>query len=457
MSIFSRFRKKDATLQMTNEDWKYLSSILFKYVNRDQDINPIISKTDYVTKAYLYNATVYSVISLRATTAKGIPWLVYTVKNKQKFRDYRNMVHKDFNLKRALTLKEAALEETDTGSLVELLKAPNPYASFADLVEGMFTYRDVTGDAYLYRVDNKSNQEIIQLHLLPAHKTKIVGNTFLDPIRGYSVDGVFNGILEPEKVMHWKYFNPYWDSDGKQLYGISPLVAATRVINADNEAINNEYASFANEGVKGILTGIDSSEIEYTKEQAQQLINKLKKATSRAKDGDGNIAFNRNPLNYIKIGETPVDLGVLDSKKYNKEVLCNIFHIHPSMLSSDASTLNNLREARKALMTMSVLPDMDSLRDNLNTMFRASFGEQYYVDYDIMGIEELADDIEKIARTYQSMDWVTINEKRTATDYEEYPDKNADILFTDMAKIPLGYGMDSSFDKVDEEIDKRRK
>lgn len=457
MSIFDRFRKKEASLQMNNEDWRLLSSILFRYVNRDMNINPIISKSDYITKAYLYNATVYSVISLRANAAKGVPWLVYKIKNSQKFRQYRDITRKDLNLHKTLVLKEQSLEEVENGPINELLKAPNPFMSFADIIEGCFVYRDCTGDAYIYHVDNKSTKQILQLHLLPAHRTKIVGNTFLDPVKGYRCDYLYQDMLPKEKVMHWKYFNPLWDADGSQLYGMSPLVAATRTINADNEAVNNEYASFANEGVKGILTGTENTDMEFTKEQADLLIKKLKKATDRAKEGEGNIAFNRAPMNYLKIGETPVDLGVLDSKKYNKEVLCNIFRIHPALLSSDASTLDNLKEARKALMTISVMPDLDSFKENFNIIIQRAFGTEFYVDYDLLAIAELQDDIEKLAKTYQSMDWITANEKRAATNYEDYPDANADLLFTDMGKVPLGYGMDSSFERVDEEIEKRRK
>jgi len=457
MSIFDRFRKKEASLQMNNEDWRLLSSILFRYVNRDMNINPIISKSDYITKAYLYNATVYSVISLRANAAKGVPWLVYKIKNSQKFRQYRDITRKDLNLHKTLVLKEQSLEEVENGPINELLKAPNPFMSFADIIEGCFVYRDCTGDAYIYHIDNKSTKQILQLHLLPAHRTKIVGNTFLDPVKGYRCDYLHQDMLPKEKVMHWKYFNPLWDADGSQLYGMSPLVAATRTINADNEAVNNEYASFANEGVKGILTGTENTDMEFTKEQADLLIKKLKKATDRAKEGEGNIAFNRAPMNYLKIGETPVDLGVLDSKKYNKEVLCNIFRIHPALLSSDASTLDNLKEARKALMTISVMPDLDSFKENFNIIIQRAFGTEFYVDYDLLAIAELQDDIEKLAKTYQSMDWITANEKRAATNYEDYPDANADLLFTDMGKVPLGYGMDSSFERVDEEIEKRRK
>lgn len=453
MSIFNwKKAKPENNNQLTNDDWILLSRMLYKNVNRDQDINSFINKTDYIEKGFVRNATVYSVISLRASAAKGIPWLVYKVKNAQKLRHYTNITKKDLDLNRLLTLKEDALEEVYNTPINALLKRPNPIQSFQDMVEGLFIYRDVTGDAYLAQVTSLVNKEIIQLHLLPADKTKIVGGPFTDPVAGYHFNAFSKDIILPDKVMHWKYFNPSWNSDGRQLYGLSPLVAASQTINSDNAGIDSETSSFANEGVKAILTGTNDTDIEFTRDQTDQLIKKLKKATARAKSGDGNVMFNRAPMNLLKIGETPVDLGVLDSRKYNKEVICNIFHIHPSLLSSDASTLNNLTEARKALITMSVMPDMDSLRDNLNTMFQHAFGEQWFVDYDIMAISELQDDLEKLSKTLAGMDWITINEKRAATQYEEYKDPNADLLFSDMGKVPLGYGMDSGFDDIDEAI-----
>lgn len=459
---FPQFHKKDSNVLMTNEDWRLLSSMLFRYINRDQNINTLVYKTDYITKAFLYNATIYAIISLRANAAKGVPWLVYKIKNAQKLRQYQNINHKEFNLHKTLTLKEQALEEYDSGPIYDLLKQPNPYMKFADIIEGLFVYRDCTGDSYLYEIDNPSTKQIIQLHLLPADKVKIKAGEYFDPIQGYRLDKIFSETLPREKVMHWKYFNPVWDPDGRQLYGISPLVAATRMINADNEGINNEAASFANEGVKGVITGTDASfsDVEFTKEQADNLIKKLNKATERAKEGGGNKMFNRTPLQYLKIGETPVDLGVLNTRKYNKEIFCNVFRIHPALLSSEASTLDNLKEARKSLMTLSVMPDMDSLRENFNSMLQKAFGTEWFVDYDIMSITELQDDIEKLGNTLKNMDWITPDEKRAATNYDDYipvPGNPAKVIYTDMGKVPLGYGMDSGFDVIDEELEKLRK
>ncbi len=450
------FKKTKKSWEITNEDWDLLARMFFRYMNRDVAIPKITNMTQFIEYALAYNATIYSIISLRANAAKGIPWVVYKVKNKVKLRQYSSLTKKDLNLHKALSLKKEALEEVDGTWLNSLLKNPNPLNTLQSLIEEMFIYRDTTGNSYLSAVTNPVQTEIIQLFSLPADKVEIVAGDFINPVKGYRFDPFSKDIIEPEKVMHWKYFNPRWDANGSNLYGMSPLQAAIRIINNDNSGVDSQNAAFANEGVKGIITGTEHTDIEFTAEQGEMLKKKFARHVARAKEGKGNIAFNRAPLNYLKIGDTPVDLGVLDSRKYNKEVLCNLFRIHPSLLSSEASTLNNLTEARKALLTMSVLPDMDGLRDGLNSLI-GRFYEGYFIDYDIMAISELQDDIEKLGNTLKQMDWVTLNEKRRATDYDDYDHPGADLLYTDMGKIPINRDVDTGFDKIDEELDKARK
>ena len=192
--------------------------------------------------------------------------------------------------------------------------------------------------------------------------------------------------------------------------------------------------------MKGIITGTDQTTVEFSPEQAEILQKRFEKYTGVA--NYRKFAFNRAPLNFVKIGESPVELGILEARKFNKELLCNVFRIHPALISTDASTLNNLTEARKALLTISVLPDLDQLRSMINNNIAASFGDDYYVDYDFMAISELQDDIHKLAQTLKMMDWITINEKRTATNYDAYDDPAADVLYSPLSLMPLGTELD---------------
>lgn len=444
------FNKKEKS-----QDLDELNRMLYQLLNQGMPINKLVNLEDFITLAYMFNPTVYSIISLISRAAKGIPWLAYKVGNQSKFRRYQGITRKDMNLGSVLRLKEESLEEITDTQLNKVLEKPNGHQTMPDFIEELFTYKNVVGNAYIYDVAMPS--ELRELHSLPAHKVKIIGGDFLNPIKGYTFDMLTKDMLPVEKVQHWKTFNPNWKGDGSSMYGMSPLMPGARIINADNLGVDNQSASFLNQGVRGILTGTQVTDIPFTKEQGEAIQKRWKKLNAQARAGEGDMVFNRAPLAFVKIGETPVDLGVMDARKYNKEVLCNMYGIHPSLLSSEASTLDNFKEARKQLITNAVMPDLDNLRDKLNTIIRRIYGPQFYVDYDIMAISELQDDLEKLGRTLQGMDWITINEKRRATDYDDYEHPAAEQLYTDMGKIPIGQDIDTSFDRIDEELEKVRK
>ncbi|TVR42805.1 MAG: phage portal protein [Cryomorphaceae bacterium] len=440
-------QKFDAAMQ-NNQDWERFAKQFYKYLQSRIHVPTYERFEDYIKYAYSYNSTVYSIINRRASVAKSLQWLVYRVKNKQKQRQYKALGTKDFNLKTAIELKNSGLEEVEGTELNELLENPNAYESWAAIIETMMIYRDTTGNSYLYMVFNPATRKPIGLHILPGDKTRIVGGTYLEPILGYRLDEVTQEILPKENILHWKYPNPQWTPDGRSLYGMPPLKAAARVIAGDNAAVDAQLHAFINEGVKGIITGTQHTDIDFTQEQGERLKKSWEK--NKGPKAKNDVAFNRAPLNWLKIGETPVDLGALQARSMNKEDICAIFRVHPALISNEASTLNNMDNAIKSLVTQSVIPDVNDFRDLLNSQFTYHFGEEYYIDYDLMAIPELQEDLEKLSRTLQGMDWVTANEKRTATQYDRYEDMAADRLYQNTGQIPLGMDFDTSFDNIPE-------
>ena len=441
-------QKYDEVLR-NNQDWEAYAKQVYKYLQNRIYIPNYNSFTDYIRFAYAINPAIYTAVNRRSSVAKSLQWIVYRVKNQQKHRQYKTLGLKEFNLKHALQLKGQSLEEIDGSPLNELLDHPNKYQSFAQIVESLMIYRDVTGNCYLYKVKNPATKQPLSLHILPGDKTKIVAGTYLEPIKGYRLDEITTDILPPENIIHWKYPNPEWNPDGSHLYGMPPLKALIGVIKADNAAILSQMYAFQNEGVKGVLTGTKDDNIEFNRDQAQLLIEKFEK--NYGPKNRGKVTFNRAPLSYVKIGETPVDTGSMDARRLNKEDIANVFKIHPALITSDASTLDNMTNAIKSLVTQSVLPDINDFRELLNSQLVSDFGEGYYIDYDLMAIPELQEDLEKLARTLSTMDWVTLNEKRTATQYDKYPDAAADMIYQNMGQMPLGTDFDTGFDNIPEQ------
>lgn len=442
----SELNQKLLELQENNEYWQQFALQMYKYVQNRINIPTYNNLSDFIKYAYAYNSVVYSVISRRSRVMKTLNWILYKVTDDKKLRQYKSLSSRPFDKTKALQLKEQSLEEISGTEINALIEKPNQYQSFAGILEALNIFRDATGNAYLYKVRNPVTKKVISLHILPADKVKIVAGTFTNPVAGYRIDDTMNDILEPQNVVHWKYYNPMYSISGSQLYGMPPLQAAARVIATDNAAVDSELNAFLNEGVKGIITGTQHTDIEFTKDQGQLLEKNFEK--HKGPKNKKNIAFNRAPLNYLKIGETPVDLDTIAARGLNKEDICNVFNIHPALFSNDASTMNNMTNAVKSLVTQSVLPDANDLRDLLNNQLISEFGNEYYIDYDLMAIPELQEDLEKLARTLGLMDWVSKNEKREATGYDKRDEEQADYLYEDAGKIPINEEFNTGFDNI---------
>jgi len=138
---------------------------------------------------------------------------------------------------RSRALKEAPLkifdeknDEWDENNEVELLmRNPNPFRTQADLLETIEQHLSLTGNAFIRKIrDNAGNvRQLWPMHphlvgIIPDAKTFIGGYT-------YKVDGM-KYPLAVDDVIHLLYIDPADD-----YFGIAPLVAAAKRIDADSE------------------------------------------------------------------------------------------------------------------------------------------------------------------------------------------------------------------------------
>jgi hypothetical protein len=99
--------------------------------------------------------------------------------------------------------------------------------------------------------------------------------------------------------------------------------------------------------------------------------------------------------------------------------LCNIWGIHESLFSGDASTLDNLKIARRLLYEDRIMPDVKAECDFYNELFKST-GIEYRPDYS--GVQALQDDKLVTAQLYGiaiDKKVVTRNEMRTALGLQE--------------------------------------
>jgi len=463
MNILQRWVQKQL-MKVVAADQNELFRQMFQFVNNDIGITLRDTK-DFIDKGYLYNDLIYSIISTKQEIGKSINWLAYKVVDDKAFRGmhyhmkaYAKGINPAMNLKNALNFRKKALEEVENTEANRLVKSPNGYQTLPEIISEYFGWIDLTGNFYLYKLTRDDAQRTVSsVHVAPSQEVEIVAGDWFDPIKGYRLKSylAYNEIPK-ELIMHLKTWNPDFDYDGRQLYGVSPLQAGARILNLDNKGIDTSTANFNNSGVRGIIhraTGAGNDGFGFTPEQADQMKKKIESWEGVEKSGK--IVATNAPVGFTEIGKSPVDLGVFTAMDKNQVRLCNLFKVPPELFLP-GTTFSNKAEARKNMITTGILPQMELLRDKLNEFMIAPLNvgrEKYYIDYDLFSIAELQEDLGKISQMLQGATWLTDDEKREAMNYGEFGHPLAKELFVDPFKMPMSQvTYDSSFDDIDEEL-----
>lgn len=410
----------------------------------------------YINEGYRKNATIYSLINIITKAATTIPFQVYEIDNKADYKRYKAMTSGlvDGNvLHKSEILKKRALVEIEDTELHMLLDRPNPMQSYSSFITEVIAFGKLTGNRYIYGIAPESGAnagKYKEMYVMPSQMMEIVSGGIMQPVKSYRIQ--YNGEVDipAEQICHIKDFNPYYDGTGSHLYGQSPLRAGLRSMTTNNEAVQTGVKYLQNQTARGVLM---SEEGDINEVQAQQLKDKFRSA-HQGSNNAGDIIITPKKLSWVNFGLNASDVSLIEQYNASIKDLCNIYHVPVQMLNNtDASTYNNMKEAKKALYQNAVIPELCKIRDELNRWLAPQFGEKLCIDFDFSVIPELQEETEKVVSQMSQAWWLTPNEKRMAMNYGE--DEESDILndyYIPANLIPVKDN-DVSDIEVDNEID----
>ena len=367
----------------------------------------------FVNDGYVGNDIVYSIVKLITDKARLAPFSVYKVIDEKAAKKYKALISqpdKVKNWKELIDLRNKAFEEYNGDArLNELLKHPNDEDSWADIVEQWCAFKLVTGNSFVYGrlIEGGANEgKPLSINVLPAQYMAIIANVEVFPpmVAGYQLYYGKLWSFKREEILHDKYFNPQWNITGNQLYGQSPLKAASRTLTRSNEAKTASVSAFQNGGPAGVLFMNDD---RFDPQSGQAQAAALKKSVSE-KAGSLNfnqIAVSGYKVDWKEIGLSPVELGILESEKWDMVSLCNIYGV-PSQLLNDSQnkSYNNQMEGEKALTLRCAIPLLNEIRDDFNKKLHTDWGyanqQDVYIDYDLTVYQELE------TNKVQQVDWL---------------------------------------------------
>jgi len=411
--------------QNTNIDF---NKAIYNYLGDQLVWNPEKDDT-YIDKGYRYNSTIYSIVNLINKAASTIPFQVYEVQKESDLKRYKSLTSGELNqtiLSKAERLRKDSLVELEHTELHELLERPNPAQSFSVFLQEIIAFGKLTGNRYVYGIRPETGagaNKFKELYVLPSQVIEINSGGLMQPVKDYTLE--YNGShrIPAEEILHIKDFNPYYDGTGSHLYGMSPLKAGLRSMDANNEALTTGVKYLQNQTARGVLM---SDEGDLNETQARALKQKFKQQYQGSSNA-GDVIITPKKLSWVNFGLNASDLSLLEQYDSTIKDLCNIYNVPVQLLNNtSASTYNNQKEAKKALYQNAVIPELIKVRDELNRWLTPLYGDKLYIDFDFTVIPELQEETEKVVQQMSQAWWLTPNEKRAATGYG-IDEENADL------------------------------
>lgn len=351
----------------------------------------------FTREGFQKNAIVFKCVSLIATACAGIEWELYQGKGAKK-------------------------REIEDHPLLDLLAKPNPMQAQSSFFEYLVAYLKLTGNSYVETV-KIGRGEVRELWPVRPDMMKIIPGANGFPAfyqftsNQNSKKWPVNPIDFTSDIMHVKTFHPAND-----WYGMSPIEAAMLSVDAHNASSKWNIGLLQNSatpaGVLQMKTTEGNPNGTLTEEQYERIKNEFENAHMGAKNA-GRPLILEGGLNWTSISMNPKDLEFMKGREMTAGEIALVFGVPMEMLGMGQKTYSNYAEARMAFYEETVLPTLDMVRDELNRALTPLFGDQLCLEYDPDDIEALAPKRNAVFTMIQNANFITQNEKRAMTGFEE--------------------------------------
>ena len=334
-----------------------------------------ISMSSYVKDSYESSPAVYSIVDKVSTMLSRVPVGVY-----------------DDN------------DEVFDTELNQLLLMPNNYQTWQEYIKLWEVFYMITGNGITYAptlsAGNDRGKLLDGLFIVPTQHVEIESGGWRNPVKSYYLDINYRENIPASDIIHVRFPNMTYD-DASNFMGMSPIKVAINKIKAMNSADAIMQKTFERGMPPGML--VKKNE-EYDKERVVEHQTQLEKAWNR-KHGKSTKAglpvFGQGEFEWIKFGfDNFRDLQIIENSEHGLRELCNIWGV-PSIVMNDVSgtTFNNQREARKAIYTNRIMPDLEMKLSYVNTRVSPVYGN--------LKIKAKWDEIEELQLTRaEKIDWV---------------------------------------------------
>ncbi len=300
----------------------------------------------------------------------------------------------------------------DTHPVADLLARPNAAQGRAELLEAVYGYLLLSGDAYLEAVGDGSLP--VELHALRPERMSIVQGADGWPIGyDYTVAGKKHRFTVGDgasPICHIKSFHPQNDH-----YGFSPLEAAASAIDVHNAASNWSKALLDNAARPSgaiVYKGADGQG-SLSSDQYDRLLHEMETMHQGARNA-GRPMLLEGGLDWKPMGFSPSDMEFQKTKEAAAREIAIAFGVPPMLLGIPGdATYANYQEANRAFYRLTVLPLATRVTSVIADWLSDFTGERIDLRPDLDQIPALATEREAAWRRVGDATFLTAAEKRS--------------------------------------------
>ena len=274
---------------------------------------------------------------------------------------------------------------------LDLLNRPNPWQAYDQWLSEMMVNRLLFGETFAVGAPDGQFAELWPLnpidmvvkpgpHGLPkayCHKRGKSEKYFnVDPITGQS------------EVFYLKTYNPdnYWR-------GQSPLMAAALSADTHNAGTKWNYSLLKNSARPSGLVRFKGG---YPAGETVQRMREYFKTAMVGSANAGEIPMLADDAEFVELSKSPRDMDFTNTMKETAKYVASAFGVPLPLIDNDASTFNNLEQAKERLYTDTVIPLMKEFMGAMSAWLLPRYGEGLEIRLDMDSISALEGNRERM-------------------------------------------------------------
>ena len=321
-------------------------------------------------------------------------------------------------------------EPVEKHPLLDTLLRPNDRYNLRKFVTAWAINRLLFGDAWVYVTRKVGKEGGWNLYVIPSQRVVVKnGATYVEGVQIY---GTSQKTIPIEEVFESFDYN----LDDTSIFGTSKVVAAAAYLSVMDKGMKRQDATLESGGATHIITpkpDETGAVLPQHAAEAEKLMN--------GKGSTGKKRFFQFPIDVHQLGNTPVDLSILESHKEAVTALCFVFRV-PVDLYYGQAKYENAKEAKKTIYEQNAIPMANEFAEDLLHYLKLD-KEGYELIVNTDKIDVLKDKPGDILDNLTKMN-ASLNEKREAYGYPRYEED-----WADKPMLPLGITFGNEYGDID--------